>query len=60
LIESIHFGSRSGQNLVCIGGVILVEGLFAFDADTGELLWQKQLEMVFSLRFSIRRPRRGL
>ncbi len=43
MIKSIHFGSRSGQNLVCIGGVILVEGLLAFDADTGELLWRKQM-----------------
>ncbi len=42
-IKSTHFGSRQGQNLVCIGGVILVEGLLAFDAATGSLLWQKKI-----------------
>jgi outer membrane protein assembly factor BamB len=42
-LRSIHFGKREGQNLVCIGGVVLVEGLLAFDAGTGELLWQKRM-----------------
>jgi outer membrane protein assembly factor BamB len=40
---SPHFGSRSGQNLICIGGVVLVEGMLAFDAQKGKLLWQKQI-----------------
>lgn len=42
-VKSIHFGKRSGQNLVCIGGAILVEGFLAFDAQTGKLLWRKKM-----------------